>query len=127
MNPNLVSEGSTISGIHPVKLDGEVLHREQSITKDICDTLKDYPGGITLFRELLQNADDAGAKVFQLVLDTSTSIKPANGTTESETKYLHPDFKFFAGASLYVFNDATFKESDFDAIRNKGKSNKVND
>ena len=37
-------------------------HQEQSMVTTLRGILRLYPGGHTIFRELLQNADDAGAK-----------------------------------------------------------------
>ena len=57
-------------------VDGEVLLREQSVTAEIHRVLKDYPEGLQIFRELLQNADDAHAQKFWLYLYQPQSRGP---------------------------------------------------
>ena len=98
--------------------DEEIIMREQSLTADIARVLKDYPSGTQIFRELLQNADDAGAKVFKLFLH-----EPKKSST---AKYLSSTFeKFQHEPALLVYNDGYFEEKDFEATRNLGKSSKV--
>ena len=80
--------------------------------------LRDYPAGSQSFRELVQNADDAGAESVKFYL--------LKGDTKSGA-YLHQGFGDFSGPSLYTWNDASFSEEDFKAIRNIGASSKKSD
>ena len=84
--------------------------------------LRDYPSGTQSLRELVQNADDAGAETVKFFL--------GKGFESGEAEpcgYLHQGFGDFAGPSLYAWNDALFTESDFKAIRNIGASSKTGD
>ena len=84
--------------------------------------LRDYPSGTQSLRELVQNADDAGAETVKFFLGKSFE----SGEAEP-CGYLHQGFGDFAGPSLYAWNDALFTESDFKAIRNIGASSKTGD
>lgn len=78
----------------------------------IADNLRDrYESGFPILKELIQNADDAGAK--RLVFG------------------LHPGFKgkrdhpLLQGTGLWVFNDGRFKKEDERAIRSFGLNSKA--
>lgn len=70
--------------------------------------IRDYPFGIGLIKELLQNADDAGATRVRFSLDLRT----------------HPDSQLpdermrgLVGPALLISSDQVFKAKDFDAIQ----------
>lgn len=75
---------------------------------DLCTRIRDileaYPDGSTVLKELLQNADDAGATTFKLLLD-----KREHG----RASLAFPGAADFQGAAFYAFNDATFADEDF--------------
>lgn len=66
-------------------------------------------------RELLQNADDAGARTVRLVLDERE---------HGVTSVLAPSLAPFQGAALLCYNDARFSEADFVSISRIGDSGK---
>ena len=71
-----------------------------------------------IIREFLQNADDAGARTYRVIIDERTHT-PETG-----------DFKNMAvwqGPALLIFNDAKFKNEDFRGIQNFGEGGKQND
>ena len=68
----------------------------------LADVYKDAGDGRTLFRELVQNADDAGAKRLKLVV-----LK--RGWPDAPNGLLH-------GAALLVANDGDFTEKDREAL-----------
>ena len=70
------------------------------------------------FKELIQNADDAGAKEVKFLYDGRQF-----GVENLTTKHLRD----FQGPALYAFNDAKFKESDWEGIQNLMRSNKKSD
>ncbi|XP_077862780.1 sacsin-like, partial [Saccoglossus kowalevskii] len=81
------------------------------------DILKRYPDG-QIIKELIQNADDAGAKEVKFVLDT----------TEYETaSLLTPNVSEFQGAALYCYNDSVFDEDDWKSIQSVQQSIKKKD
>eukprot|EP00667_Euglena_gracilis_P026224 EG_transcript_31370 len=65
----------------------------------------------TVCKELLQNADDAGATEMRFVLDHST-----HGTAWC----LPPRGALLQGPALYAYNDAVFTEQDFEALCDLG-------
>ena len=85
----------------------------------ICRVLRDYPPGTQSLRELVQNADDAGAEMIKFFLLGSRDLNVSD--------CLHEGLREFSGTALYAWNDAPFTESDFKAIRNIGKSSKKSD
>ena len=86
---------------------------------DLCQRIRDvttnYPEG-ALLKEHVQNADDAGASTFCVLLDERSH---ATGTLIS------PKLAAFQGASLVTYNDATFTETDFESIQHIGGSKKT--
>ena len=49
-------------------LDGESFGRLPSLTHQIRELIHDYPEGVGIIKELVQNADDAGARTLRLVV-----------------------------------------------------------
>ena len=86
---------------------------------DLCvrlrDVLVNYPEG-ALLKEMTQNADDAGASAFKVVLDLRSHDSRSlsfSGTAE------------FQGPALLTYNDAVFTDTDLESIQNVGASRKT--
>ncbi|CDQ81727.1 unnamed protein product [Oncorhynchus mykiss] len=83
------------------------------------DILRRYPDGGQILKELIQNADDAGASKVVFLHDERyydrQSLK-----TEGLGKYQ-------AGPALYAFNNAEFTAEDWQGIQTTGRSVKRND
>ena len=47
------------------------------LTTRLRNILREYPEGIGPFKEFMQNADDASARDFGLILDNSDPLRPA--------------------------------------------------
>ncbi|CAG8567463.1 5808_t:CDS:2 [Diversispora eburnea] len=78
----------------------------ETLISSIRNIIKDYPFE-SIFKEFLQNADDAGAKRFHVIVDDRSH----------PTKYLLCDeMKEWQGPAILIFNDARFKGSDFDSL-----------
>ena len=77
------------------------------ITIDVRDLIREYirsyPTGITLIKEFIQNADDAGATELAVVLDRRSH--PTGAISD-------PRMKQLLGPSLLIFNNALFTEAD---------------
>ncbi|KAI6660973.1 Sacsin [Oopsacas minuta] len=81
----------------------------------IISTLKNYPDGSQILKELLQNADDAHATEVHFLLDE----------TQHGTEFLlHPDVAKYQGPALYAWNNAVFDDEDWEGIQNISISHK---
>ena len=89
---------------------------------------EDYPAGVGIFKEFLQNADDAGARRFAVLFDRhSHQRQPAAAPAEASAGLLAPEMEEWQGPALYVYNDAVFSEGDFESISHVGRSGKQDD
>ena len=66
----------------------------------------------SILSELVQNADDAGARTVRVMLNTN---QYGNGSL------LSPAMSKWQGPSLYVFNDAVFTDRDFQNLARIGQ------
>lgn len=85
------------------------------LTQRIREVLANYPEGTTILKELIQNADDAGASKISFCLD-----RRRHGTDSLAYGALAE----WQGPALLAFNNATFVEEDFESIARIGDSKK---
>jgi hypothetical protein len=71
-----------------------------------------------ILTEMIQNADDAGANEFVVILDD---------TQHKDQSLFSPKMKEHQGPALYIFNNATFRPEDFENICSTGRSAKRGD
>ena len=88
----------------------EDVGQSEPLTQRLKNILRDYDGGLTIMKELIQNADDAGATVMNVCFDARThDISPKNlflaGMAECH------------GPALIVHNNRTFTDEDFQNIQ----------
>lgn len=83
---------------------GEDFGQKIDLTVRIREILRNYPEGTSILKELVQNADDAGAREIRLCLDHRQ-----HGTSELPS----PSLAAFQGPALLVYNDGVFTETDF--------------
>ena len=69
-------------------------------------------------QEIIQNADDAGAKTVKFFIDNRK-----HGTM----LLVHPDLAPFQGPALLAYNDAQFRDEDWKGIQNLQRSVKAKD
>lgn len=85
----------------------------------LCARLREiliaYPEGTSILKELLQNADDAGASRVAFCLDSRT---------HAASTLVSPGLAAFQGPALLAFNDAVFTPTDFESISRIGDSGK---
>ncbi|CAD6261751.1 unnamed protein product [Miscanthus lutarioriparius] len=86
------------------------------LTRRIREVLANYPEGTTALRELIQNADDAGAGRVRLCLDRRS---------HGRASLLAPALAQWQGPALLAYNDAVFTDEDFASISRIGDSRKV--
>ncbi|KAF9815249.1 hypothetical protein IEO21_04696 [Rhodonia placenta] len=88
------------------------------LTANIESILKRYPFSIGIFRELLQNSDDAGATKQAFILDLRT---------HASDRLADEKLSVLQGASLLACNDTAFTEKDWSALRSINGSSKKTD
>jgi sacsin len=95
---------------------GTPFGRIPSLTAQIRELIHDYPEGIGIIKELAQNADDAGARLLDIVIDRRQ---------HPGQRLPAPEMAALQGPALLFFNDSVFTEDDFDRIQEIYRSGKV--
>ena len=90
----------------------------EPITTRIKNILKEYKEGVGIFKELIQNADDAGASTVRFLVDWR------QGKTDS---LFSPDMAPSQGPALWACNNAVFTDKDFENINKLAGGTKVED
>mgnify|MGYP000137240556 CR=1 FL=1 len=90
--------------------------RKPSRIPILKNLIRNYPRGLGIIKEFVQNADDAGASEIVITLDL-----------RSHTGKRLPDQRMTAltGPSLLISNNQVFSESDLESIERIGESSKV--
>lgn len=96
-------------------IEEEEFGQKIDLTVRIREILRNYPSGVSILKELIQNSDDAGARMVRFCYD-----RRQHGTEAMAYRGLEA----FQGPALLCFNDAVFSESDFESIQNIGNSAK---
>ena len=90
----------------------------ESITRRIRGIVEDYSGDIDIFKELIQNADDAKATQVKFVIDWRQHAKD---------HLLSEELGCWQGPALLAYNNAVFSDSDFDNICKLAAETKLKD
>ena len=93
---------------------------EETLIGRLQNILEDYPKDCTFIKEILQNADDAGATQLYVILDKRRHDK------DSE-KVISEKWKMLQGPALLFWNDSIFTEKDFTGIQKLGQGSKKDD
>ena len=80
--------------------------QHEPLVERLKNILKEYKDGVTIVKELIQNADDASASVVKICFDTRRH--------DIDTKTLpFPGMKDAHGPALVMYNDSQFSDEDF--------------
>ncbi|XP_036005447.1 sacsin [Fundulus heteroclitus] len=101
--------------INPENLGFEQSGQQEPLTVRIKNILEEYPSVADIFKELLQNADDASATECSFLID----MRKNNDIREN---LLDPGMIICHGPSLWSFNNAVFTDTDFLNITRLGGS-----
>ncbi|XP_003382551.1 PREDICTED: sacsin-like [Amphimedon queenslandica] len=81
--------------------------QNEPLTTRLSNILKDYKDGLTIIKEMIQNADDAEATEVNILYDDRT---------HSTEKLLFKGMAGSHGPALIVHNNSVFKKEDFENI-----------
>lgn len=85
------------------------------LTRRIREILANYPEGTTVLKEIIQNADDAGATKVGFCLDRRK---------HGQDSLLFKELAAWQGPALLAYNNAQFSAEDFESISKVGGSKK---
>ncbi|KAM3874971.1 sacsin [Diretmus argenteus] len=103
--------------INPENLGFEQSGQREPLTVRIKNILEEYPSVSDIFKELLQNADDANATECSFLIDMRKN-------TDIRENLLDPGMIICHGPSLWSFNNSVFSDTDFLNITRLGGSMK---
>ena len=124
--PNVTAERLGVPSITNRLLDadelaiGEEFGQGEKLTTRLNRLLEEYTDGFSVLKELIQNADDAGATEVKFLYDERTN-------EEAMTSLIDEGMKGCQGPALWVYNDATFKDEDFENITKLNEATKQHD
>ncbi|KAL2096565.1 hypothetical protein ACEWY4_008713 [Coilia grayii] len=103
--------------INPENLGFEQSGQREPLTVRIKNILEEYPSVADIFKELLQNADDANATECSFLIDMRKNL-------DIRENLLDPGMVICHGPSLWSFNNSVFSDTDFLNITRLGGSMK---
>jgi len=83
--------------------------QSERLTTRLNTIVRDYTDELTVLKELIQNADDAGATEVCFLYDERCN-------ENARSILLDPGMKDLQGPALWTYNNAVFTDSDFDNI-----------
>ncbi|XP_078720978.1 sacsin isoform X2 [Lampetra fluviatilis] len=101
--------------IDPENLGFEQSGQQEPLTVRIQNILQEYPTVSDTFKELTQNADDAGATECSFLVDLRKNLDIKDNLLDSGMAVCH-------GPALWAFNNAIFTDEDFTNITKLGHS-----
>ena len=97
---------------------GREFGQREELTDRLKGILKAYPCDVGVLKELVQNADDAGATEIHFIVD------PRNHPTD---QLWSDNWKELQGPALCVYNNRPFSEEDLEGIQRLGIGSKTDD
>lgn len=105
--------------LQPELVGIEQCGQSEPITTRIKNILNEYDEESDIFKELIQNAEDAGAQQCAFLVDFRTH-------RYGPEELIDPDMSLCQGPCLWAFNNETFKEDDWANILRVGSASKEN-
>ena len=101
-----------------ISIGGKSFYQSEPLIARLRGIIRDYPEGVGIIKELIQNADDAKATRVEITLDW-----------RSHQGKILPDERMvkLMGPAMLVYNNQVFTDKDFDSIRSLGQSEKAQD
>ncbi|XP_040003647.1 sacsin [Xiphias gladius] len=122
--PKATAEWLNIRFLSTCILDPELVGIEQCgqsepITTRIKNILREYDDESDIFKELIQNAEDAGAKACKFLVDFRVH-------KDAPESLIDPDMALCQGPCLWAFNNEQFTTEDWANIVRVGSASKEN-
>ena len=99
-------------------LPGFSFGQNENLVNRLRRILSSYPLDEGILKELIQNADDAGATKIHFIFDSRNL---------SNEKVFDDRWKSLQGPAFCVYNDVTFTDDDLKGIQNLGEGSKSNE
>jgi len=99
---------------------GEEYGQEEKLTRRLNRLLEDYTDGFAVPKELIQNADDAGATEVRFLYDERTN-------EDAMSCLIDEGMRECQGPALWVYNDAEFQDQDFENLTKLSGATKAHD
>ena len=101
------------------ELEFESYGQSEPLTIRIKNLIKDYSDGLSILKEFVQNADDAGATEVHFLIDERENL-------DARALLLDKKFSPCQGPAIVVHNNTTFSDDDFRNIVKIGEATKGN-
>ena len=99
-------------------MEMDMFGQHESLTQRIQNLLADYSDGMAIFKEMIQNADDAGATEVKFMYDERTNADHC-------TYLIDKGMRDCQGPALWVYNNQVFSDEDFQNITKLGGATKA--